>query len=135
MSLNFFTDEESGKLFSLHLGILLFERTHQRNTIVEDLVQEDKRSVLQKYQNYRFYLHIDDTTEPDVRKILNILEISLTRVNSPIYLLESAKIDRTNSENVVRHLDIVLGTLRKNALQNNRFKALITNCAAYSVKI
>ncbi len=124
------------KFFSENFNFSLMSGQTYRQKFFKELKVETKEKVKKHFYGKFFCIYLDETCDVNGRYILNIFGKTLENTASPILLLNTIELKKTNCETIFRELMFLIPNLTGDDQSNrNNFKAIITDGAAYCIKL
>ncbi len=106
-----------------------------RNSYLPSLVKKKKDEVRSLFDGKNFSIIFDETTDVNGRYILNLFGYILDNHPKLLVLLDSVELEKTNSFNIVKEVNFTIASLVRDRHQRKNFKFLITDGAAYCLKV
>ncbi len=99
------------------------------------IVNENYIKLINNFHSKDFCLMFDETTDAEGRYILNLFGKVLDNTPRPPVLIDTIKLVKTNSDNILKEVKFILGALIQNRRSKHNFKFLVTDGAAYCLKV
>lgn len=135
ISLNSLDNVKIRDMFEECFGFKLRTAQTYRTYTLPNIIKKQRELLLKHFYDKDFILFFDETTDINGRYILNIMAKVLDGTKQETYLINSICLDKTNTAQILSKLEFTLGSIIQCITLQHRFKYLVTDGAAYCLKV
>lgn len=129
-------DNNFTSLFTDVLNIKLRSRSYYKDNLLLKFYEQYCLKLEDKFSDCPFYLMFDKSPDSSSRKIVTILigDLNENCSNKP-YIIDTVDMETVNSSTIFDVLNFLIARIIKTPLKKSNFKMLISDKAAYAVKV